>query len=200
MPAPRSEQRLPRGRHDLGRAAVAENQRRRLIAAANELFVEQGYRAITARQIAARAAVSASTFYAIFDNVEAALVACLQLAADSLLESTLAACGSGSGAEARSEAALGAALGLSDARPRLLGLELAVARAEFAAERERLLRRLARLLEHCGRRSRVAEPSAASSELLVSAALATLAEEPHGPDAEAALGPELAQLLDLARP
>lgn len=196
---PSSEQRLPRGRHHLGRDAVAGNQRRRLIAAAAELFAEQGYRPTTARQIAARAAVSSSTFYTTFDNVEAALVACFELAADSLLELILAVCGSGSGAEARSAAALTAALGLPRARLRLLGLEPAVARAELGAEREALLRRLARLLEQCGRQGRGAERSAPRAELLVSAALATIAESLPGPEAEHNLGPELAQLLGLAR-
>jgi AcrR family transcriptional regulator len=58
----------PRPYDNSGRAAQALRTRRRVIAAAHELLLEQGYAATTISQIARRAGVSAETVYKAFGS------------------------------------------------------------------------------------------------------------------------------------
>jgi AcrR family transcriptional regulator len=58
----------PRTYDNSGRAAQALRTRRRVIAAAHELLLEQGYAATTVSQIARRAGVSAETVYKAFGS------------------------------------------------------------------------------------------------------------------------------------
>jgi AcrR family transcriptional regulator len=58
----------PRAYDNTGRAAQALQTRRRVIAAAHELLLDQGYSATTISQIARRAGVSAETVYKAFGS------------------------------------------------------------------------------------------------------------------------------------
>ena len=73
MSAPARE--LPRGRHDLTRAAVADSQRTRLLDAMVEVVAEKGYVAATIGDVVAAAAVSRRTFYEQFEHKEACFLA-----------------------------------------------------------------------------------------------------------------------------
>jgi AcrR family transcriptional regulator len=81
-----SFQRLPRGRHDLSRAAVAESQRDRLLRAAAEELAASGRLGTTSTRIARRAGVSPAAFYAHYEDVSACLLAAYQAAADCVCE------------------------------------------------------------------------------------------------------------------
>ena len=76
---------LPRGRHQLSRDEVAASQRLRIMGALAELMAEVGYVATTIGDVAARAAVSRSAFYASFADKEACLFAAYESFADTLL-------------------------------------------------------------------------------------------------------------------
>lgn len=115
--------RLPPGRHGLSRDEVAESQRERLLNAAVEAIVEQGYEATTIGQLIEAAAVSRRTFYELFDGKEA-----LFLAAYAMIVEHLA----GALREADREAAAGG--GEDDAWPRRVRAELAALLRIFAAD------------------------------------------------------------------
>lgn len=78
--------RLPRGRHGLTRAEVADDQRRRIMTAMAEVMAAQGYASTTIADVIGRAGVSRETYYqqfrsklecflAAFDAASAALLA-----------------------------------------------------------------------------------------------------------------------------
>jgi AcrR family transcriptional regulator len=62
---------LPRGRHRLSRETVTESQRSRLLEALIDLVATHGYARTTVGGIAAKAGVSRTTFYELFDSKEA---------------------------------------------------------------------------------------------------------------------------------
>jgi AcrR family transcriptional regulator len=66
---------LPRGRHELTRAAVADSQRTRLLDAMAEVVAEKGYVAATVADVVAAAGVSRRTFYEQFEHKEACFLA-----------------------------------------------------------------------------------------------------------------------------
>ncbi len=128
------------------------------------------------------------------------LQASFDVAAQSLLEVLPSACAAPATRVQSIELALDAALRFSATEPELvslLGLELAVAEAAVAAERQRLIARLSELLGAGGRVGHSSYPPPATAELLVAAAFALVVERRGGLDAASlvALAPELAQLL-----
>lgn len=140
--------RLPGGRHRLSRAEVAEDQRRRLLAAAADVLAERRIGGLSARLIARRAGVSNYTFYEHFNSVDAVLIASFAVAAQLLVEVVAGACDEGPN-PASSERAVASAFNLGLEEPglaALMGLEVAVALPQVGEERERLVRRLAELL------------------------------------------------------
>jgi DNA-binding transcriptional regulator YbjK len=154
-PVPFRDYRLPRGNHGLSRAQVTENQRWRLIGAASEVLAEERILGVTSRLVARRAGVSSHTFYEHFEDVDDVLAAAFANAAQLLVESTGAAFAAHEDPEGAWGAALSAALAAGADEPGLAALmriELAVAVPAVAAERERLLRRLAALPDAIGRR------------------------------------------------
>ncbi|WP_155928379.1 TetR/AcrR family transcriptional regulator [Mycolicibacterium sp. CBMA 234] len=62
---------LPRHRHQLSRGDVRRSQTARILAAAIELFGDEGYAETTVAQIADRAGVSRRTVYDLYDSKEA---------------------------------------------------------------------------------------------------------------------------------
>jgi AcrR family transcriptional regulator len=147
MPPPSyRDYRLPRGNHGLSRAQVTENQRWRLLGAASEVLAEQRLSGVSSRLIARRAGVSSHTFYAHFEDVDDVLAAAFANAAHLLVESTGTAFAAHKEPEAAWRAALASALAMGVEEAGLAALmrtELAVAVPAVAAERERLLVRLA---------------------------------------------------------
>jgi AcrR family transcriptional regulator len=70
-PAP---QRLPRHPHGLSREDVARSQRGRILRAVAESVADRGYAAASVADIIARAGVSRSTFYELYDGKESAFL------------------------------------------------------------------------------------------------------------------------------
>ncbi len=194
--------RLPRGRHGLAPASVAENQHWRLLTAAGEVLVGCGYGAISSRQIARRARVSSSAFYHYFDNVDDSLQAAHQVALDCLWDLISAACtGTGEWSQ-RLLAALEvttAFLVSEPAQARLLCADVAAGIPGVAVAREGFLQRLAGLL--CGGRelrlSTAGELPAATETHLVGAAFLLLGDRVRAarPELLSGLAPELAEIL-----
>jgi AcrR family transcriptional regulator len=61
-------QKLPRGPHGLSREVVEQSQRNRLLLAVTAVVAEQGWVSTSVSDIVARAGVSRSTFYQLFDD------------------------------------------------------------------------------------------------------------------------------------
>jgi AcrR family transcriptional regulator len=140
--------RLPGGRHRLSRAEVAEDQRRRLIAAAGDVLAERRIGGLSARLIARRAGVSNYTFYEHFESVDAVLGVSFAAATQLLVEVVDGACARGPDDGLGAGRALASALVLGFQEPGLAALmraEVAVALPQVAEEREWLIRRLAAL-------------------------------------------------------
>lgn len=66
---------LPPGPHRLPRELVRENQRRRILLAALDVFAERGYPAVTVKDLIRGARVSRATFYEVFADKEACMTA-----------------------------------------------------------------------------------------------------------------------------
>ena len=144
--APFGDFRLPRGKHNLPRELVAENQRWRLLGAASELFAEGGYASVSSGAVATRARVSKRTFYNHFRTIDECLWAAHSAAAEVVASSIAEACAEEAEGVGRVPKALDASLPLLAAEPalaHLLGAEAAAGNRAIARSRERLIDRLA---------------------------------------------------------
>jgi AcrR family transcriptional regulator len=77
---------LPRGKHRLPREEVVRSQRERLLAAAAKVCAERGYDATTVATILAEAGVGRETFYELFDDRRACVLAAHQVLLEDLIE------------------------------------------------------------------------------------------------------------------
>lgn len=77
---------LPRGKHGLPREEVIRSQRERLLAAAAKVCAERGYDATTVATILAEAGVGRETFYELFDDRRACVLAAHQVLLEDLIE------------------------------------------------------------------------------------------------------------------
>jgi AcrR family transcriptional regulator len=77
--------RLPRGRHQLTREAVAAAQRSRLLDGVAEAVAAKGYAAATIGDVVAASAVSRRTFYEQFNDIESCFLAAYQAGMELLL-------------------------------------------------------------------------------------------------------------------
>ena len=84
MNDPASAVRLPRGRHGLSRADVAEQQRARILQAFAEVLAERGYVNTPVAAIIERAGVSRETFYEQFASKQDCFVAALESTVEDL--------------------------------------------------------------------------------------------------------------------
>jgi hypothetical protein len=201
-PARFARERLPRGRHRLSAAEVAENQRWRLLGAATDLFYEQGRLGITSRRITIGAGVSASTFYRYFDDVADCLRVAFEVAADSLLRALEGRCRVAPDRFSRARAGTEALLGFAAAEPQLaclLGTEFAVAQKAIVPRRRRLIVQLAALLDGDMGDEASQRGGPIVGEQIVAAALALfcirgVSEDPVPPN----LATQLATLLEPA--
>jgi AcrR family transcriptional regulator len=191
--------RLPSGRHHLTRQEVAAHQRRRLLDAAAEVFAERGALGTTSREIAERARVSSSTFYAHFESLEQALALSYALAAKSLRECIEETCAREP--ESRVEAAIEVTLvrlANAPAQAALFGLEAVVAVAAAAPEWDRLTHRLGELVA-LGSVAGSQRSRSGVGKWLAAAALVTASEwAVAGPGESPTLAAELATTIALA--
>jgi AcrR family transcriptional regulator len=83
--------RLPRGRHGLPRELVERSQRERLLAAVVRVTVAKGYESTTVGDILGEAGVGRESFYELFDDKLACVVAAHKILLDDLEEQVRAA-------------------------------------------------------------------------------------------------------------
>jgi AcrR family transcriptional regulator len=152
MPSPRLKPRSPEVSASRGSrrsvtatrqgAHVAGMQRRRLLLALVEIVAEQGLEGASVERICKRAGVSRRTFYEIFEDREACLLAGVQEAAQRIAQSVVPAYEKELDWSARVRAGLTALLELFDAEPglaRLCVIETLRAGPQVQGCRERLL-------------------------------------------------------------
>jgi AcrR family transcriptional regulator len=77
---------LPRGKHGLPREEVVRSQRERLLGAAARVCAERGYDGTTVAAILGEAGVGRETFYELFDDRRACVLAAHQVLLDDLIE------------------------------------------------------------------------------------------------------------------
>jgi AcrR family transcriptional regulator len=160
---------LPRGRHDLPAEAVADDQRRRLLAGMAGALAEEGYARLTVDDVLKRAGVSRRTFYEQFDDKDD----CLHAAYDDAerrawraATEALATIPSNDWAR-RVHTALSALLEWVAAEPdaaRLFTLEARAAGAEMAARHAAALDQIAALLR--AGNGRAARPGDAATDVV----------------------------------
>ena len=83
--------RLPRGRHGLPRELVERSQRERLLAAVVRVSATKGYEATSVADILEEAGVGRESFYELFDDKQACMVAARELLVEDLAEKVQAA-------------------------------------------------------------------------------------------------------------
>jgi AcrR family transcriptional regulator len=77
---------LPRGRHGLSREAVTRSQQERLLDAAARVTAARGYEATTVADILAEAGVGRESFYELFEDRRACVLAAHQELLDNLID------------------------------------------------------------------------------------------------------------------
>jgi len=130
---------LPRGRHNLSRQAVRENQRRRLLAGIAKALAENGFARLTVEHVIENAGVSRRTFYEHFESREECLLAAYDAASDELWRAGKGAVAVAGDWPDRVRAAVGAALDFLAADPdraHLFTIEARVS-GEAVASRQR---------------------------------------------------------------
>jgi AcrR family transcriptional regulator len=189
--------RLPPGRHGLSREEVRGSQRRRLLSAAMDVLLEQGYGAITVTAVAAAAGVSTATLYKRFDGLWGCLCAAYEAGGDRLCEEISLAGSTAGGGDGDGSAAIARGLGLLASEPALANLLLTSPPTNalaLGAARMRLAERLAALL----RSARPDSGAADGRELpLIAGALALAATQARtrGAGQLGALAPTLTGIL-----
>jgi AcrR family transcriptional regulator len=86
-----ADPRLPRGRHGLSREAVTRAQRERLLVATAQVIAVRGYEGTTVADILAEAGVGRETFYELFEDRRACVLAAHQVLLDDLIAKVQAA-------------------------------------------------------------------------------------------------------------
>jgi AcrR family transcriptional regulator len=116
--------RPPRGRHRLPPEVVTRSQRERLLEAAIRVVAARGYRATTIADLTKEAGVSRTTFYELFEDKEACVLAAYDNAVDALVRRIVAAYESEVRWPERARAGLSALLGALAEEPALARLAL----------------------------------------------------------------------------
>lgn len=141
--------RLPRGRHALDPAQVANDQRERLLAAVPSVVAERGYEAMSVADIVKRAAVSRNAFYAHFSDKQDCFATAHEACHGRLLDVLTAQCEDDETSEQRVERSLAAGLDSLVSEPdvaRLLFVEAPSAGEEIALRYHEWLQRYGGLL------------------------------------------------------
>ncbi|MHB1808944.1 MAG: TetR/AcrR family transcriptional regulator [Solirubrobacteraceae bacterium] len=173
---PHRYRRLPAGLHGLAAADVAQHQRSRLCAAMAELVAQRGYSAVRISDLTALAGVSRPTFYELFADKEACLLAAYDEIAEEAVQA-LAEAGSGASGGGELRTALETLAALAVQRPEqvsLLVLGSLGAGPAVRARREATLRALSRRMQRqrsarrrSGARSRGETGAGAGERMLV---------------------------------
>jgi AcrR family transcriptional regulator len=116
--------RPPRGRHRLPPEVVARSQRERLLEAAVTVVASKGYAAVTVGDLTKVAGVSRTTFYEMFEDKEACLLAAYDNAVDALVRRVIEAYESEQSWPERAAAGLAAMLDVLADEPALARLSL----------------------------------------------------------------------------
>jgi AcrR family transcriptional regulator len=161
-----------------GRGRVVEVQRGRILAAIVKSVGEQGMGAVTVGDVVSRAGISRRTFYELFVDREACVLAAFEEGVGAVAAAVLPAYAQGGRWRERIRAALGALLGFLDEEPELAAFCVVGA---LSAD-ERVLERRAQLLgvlqraveEGCGEASRGHEPAPLAAEGVVGAVFAVV--------------------------
>lgn len=141
--------RLPSGRHGLPPYLVSESRRWRLIAAAAEVFAEEGPAGLSSEAIARRAGVSKSAFYDEFENVGGCLAEASRTAAEIVVGRLADACAEAVGEEERLRTGIEELLRVAAPEPALMTLLSPAAAASgpaLAQVREDLIEKVAELI------------------------------------------------------
>jgi AcrR family transcriptional regulator len=144
--------RLPPGPHKLSSEQVAADQRQRLIDAIVWLAAERGYANTTVADIIERAEVSRKTFYALFADRDAQLLAAFDATAPNALERTRAAARRAEGPARRIEALTRCLCRIAYEDPSAIALstiEVAAADPEGLERHDRLMADYGDLIEEC---------------------------------------------------
>ncbi len=155
-----------RERSDRQGGHVAEMQRRRLLLAIGELVGDVGIEGASVGRICKRAGVSRRTFYDLFDDREACLLAAFDQAVERLREAAVAACAGERGWLERVRRALTALLARLDEEPglaRLCAVETLRAGPAVLDRRRAVLERLAAAIDE-GRGAGRGEPPPLTAE------------------------------------
>jgi AcrR family transcriptional regulator len=141
---------LPRGRHNLPRQEVTENQRQRMFDAVAATVAEEGYLSLSVRQVIVRAGVSRTTFYEQFKDkhecVTAAYEAVLERATATILDAAASSPDWASGIAAAVDAALELATESPDQARLLIVFHAAVAEPHLSRRALEAQRQLVGLL------------------------------------------------------
>ena len=191
--------RLPRGRHRLSAEEVAENQRRRMIAAVAECVAANGYAATTVDRIVRTAGIARGTFYSYFDNRRDCLIAAHDAVFDRLYAEMLRACAEQDAWTAKASAAIDVLIGFAIESPneaRLIGIDPVAADPQVSRHVLGSLERLAELLRS-GRKlsSHGDELPAITERALVSAAVGVIHCGLVRGASQAELAPELVHFI-----
>jgi AcrR family transcriptional regulator len=159
---------LPRGPYAISPAAVATDQRRRLLEALPLVVVEGGFENATVAKIAKRAGVSPGSFYEQFADKRECFAVAYEEAQEKLLGVLTLQCYMRGTLDERVERALDAGLELLAAEPhlaKLLAVEAPAAGGEIAARHYEWLDRYGRMLRLAalGSEDRGAPPAAVES-------------------------------------
>jgi AcrR family transcriptional regulator len=125
--------RLPRGRHGLSRELVIRSQRERLLAAAVRVTATKGFEAMSVADILGQAGVGRQSFYELFNDKLACLLAASDLLIDDLEATAAVACEGSQAWPEKVRAALAAVLEWFADNPeaaRMVLIELAIAGPE----------------------------------------------------------------------
>ena len=199
-----AEYRLPPGRHGIPREEVFANQRWRLLGAAAEVLVDDGYVGATSTRVAKRAGVSPATFYKHYENIAACIHAAYEVGAECVLQAVEANCDPQLDLRRRLADALSSVLRLLAAEPemaQLLGAEAPAGEAAIATAREELSERLTRLLAEARAGKAGGAPTIDSDRHLIGGAFALVADRVAAGDAAGLprLAPELVEMLSAQR-
>jgi len=189
---------LPPGPHRLPRELVRENQRRRILQAALDVFAERGYPAATVKDLIRGAGVSRATFYEAFADKEACMAALHDEVLTWLSEQVAAAVAEPADWAAKVRVGVAKTIELLAEDPRLAAVcaveALAIRVARIRARHERMVEELCRGLR-AGRNGEelpeILEPALIGGAIYLVGRSIVYRE---GPDA-AALASELAELM-----
>jgi AcrR family transcriptional regulator len=192
---------LPRGNHGIAPELIVDNQRRRLLSATAEGFVEEGYARLSVASIIGRAHVSRRTFYTLFDDKLDCVLATHLLAFQQLEKALRTSCASRESWPQSVASAVRAALDFAAGSPEQASL---LAFAPLAAQPELTARALAAkdhllvLLRRArGRHAEAEAPGEMVEQALLMGVMQVVGSELAVGRAQRlpALAPELAQIL-----